>query len=404
MASSRKSLTSKFSMEVKGTKKTVLKPSAKVPSTAATAGSTPSRKISTVSKSGTPTFDKTKKGKGKIKTEDKKSEIQQTIALSSVSVEEDNREVANEARHDEVTELHSIVNIEPIVHVKVNIPTTAEFTHSSLSQPPTVCLKDVNLDFKDLGQPDTETTLKSEVEDSKPQGTFRPIFRLGSHESQKTDDEDVLQGDNSDLMLDLSSEPSSINSNVLSSLSNVSIGMSSSSESAAFLREKIVLKERTRRSIGHCQNIREAQNEDFENVSLSSSGFSPSSTSASLRSYEGHSGIDDFSDDSDGPAGMANRLRESIDLSDDMQDLEVASFNVPLNKQLKIVTSLDRGLKPKVPEHRRSSSPANLDIQTGGGLLKRLSHHLLFVDFMRRKGLSSLMANFPSDMTIEVFR
>jgi hypothetical protein len=49
-------------------------------------------------------------------------------------------------------------------------------------------------------------------------------------------------------------------------------------------------------------------------MSLSSSGFSPGSTSASLKSFEGRNRIDDFSDDSD-----TNKLRESAEFSDDME-------------------------------------------------------------------------------------
>ena len=81
--------------------------------------------------------------------------------------------------------------------------------------------------------------------------------------------------------------------------------------------------------------IREAKIEDFD--ALSSSGLSPTNTSASLKSSEFRNRIDDFSDDSDG-----SKLRESSEFSDDMQELEHHAHFVPLNKQLQIVTSMDR--------------------------------------------------------------
>ena len=82
--------------------------------------------------------------------------------------------------------------------------------------------------------------------------------------------------------------------------------------------------------------IKEAKIEDFD--ALSSSGLSPTSTSASLKSNEFRNRIDDFSDDSDG-----SKLRESSEFSDDMQEVEHhAQHFVPLNKQLQIVTSMDR--------------------------------------------------------------
>lgn len=79
--------------------------------------------------------------------------------------------------------------------------------------------------------------------------------------------------------------------------------------------------------------IREAK-VDFEGFS---SKLSPTDTSTSLKSSEGRNRIDDFSDDSDG-----SKLRESSEFSDDMQELEHHGHFVPLNKQLQIVTSMDR--------------------------------------------------------------
>ena len=81
--------------------------------------------------------------------------------------------------------------------------------------------------------------------------------------------------------------------------------------------------------------IREAKVEDHDN--WSSSGLSPTNTSVSLKSIEGRNRTDDFSDDSDGA-----KLRESSEFSDDMQELDHRGHFVPLNKQLQIVTSMDR--------------------------------------------------------------
>ena len=133
--------------------------------------------------------------------------------------------------------------------------------------------------------------------------------------------------------------------------------------------------------------------EETEDASFSSSGFSPCSTSASFKSFDGRNRIDDFSDDSDCP-----RLRESIDLSD---DAEVASITVPLNRQLRVVTSLE---PTYTPQRKKSASPVSSDAQTGGELIRRLSHHLMFVDYLRKRGLSSCLNHFPPDMTIDNFR
>jgi hypothetical protein len=140
-------------------------------------------------------------------------------------------------------------------------------------------------------------------------------------------------------------------------------------------------------------NISTHSTKATEDASFSSSGFSPCSTSASFKSFDGRNRIDDFSDDSDCP-----RLRESIDLSD---DAEVASITVPLNRQLRVVTSLE---PTYTPSRKKSASPVSSEAQTGGELIRRLSHHLMFVDYLRKRGLSSCLNHFPPDMTIDNFR
>lgn len=81
--------------------------------------------------------------------------------------------------------------------------------------------------------------------------------------------------------------------------------------------------------------IREAASEDFESMSLSSD-YSPTTTTPSLKSLEGRNRIDDFSDESD-----SSRMKESAEFSDD-PDFHSHGHFVPLNKQLQIVTSMDR--------------------------------------------------------------
>lgn len=81
--------------------------------------------------------------------------------------------------------------------------------------------------------------------------------------------------------------------------------------------------------------IREAASEEFDSLSLSSD-YSPTATTTSLKSFDGRNRIDDFSDESD-----SSRMKESSEFSDDPDYHSHVHF-VPLNKQLQIVTSMDR--------------------------------------------------------------
>lgn len=139
--------------------------------------------------------------------------------------------------------------------------------------------------------------------------------------------------------------------------------------------------------------IREAKVE-FEGWSSSRLSPTNKSTSGSLKSTEGRNRIDDFSDDSD-----CSKLRESSEFSDDMQELDHPGHFVPLNKQLQIVTSMDR--LTDGGRRRRSHSPPKSSDQ---GLLHQVSSRLPFVDFMRRCGLSSYLYYLPADMSLERFR
>ncbi|CAC5398827.1 unnamed protein product [Mytilus coruscus] len=236
-------------------------------------------------------------------------------------------------------ETESIVHIQKPIEIIQTLPINTESSHEKHYDEADIKTSDHDSDFgsKDL---------------------LRPIFRIGSVESSHDGEESALGED--DQVFELKRRTSSISSQ------GVDGGQSYSRQSSL--------------------------QEDYEDMSLSSSGFSPGSTSASLKSFEGRNRIDDFSDDSD-----SNKLRESAEFSDDM---EVASFNfsVPYNKQLRIVTSLDPGLR--LPKHdRRSSSPGGFE---STGILRRRS--LIFADFLSKRSLSMHLNHFPSDMTIEKFR
>ncbi|KAL4235878.1 hypothetical protein ACF0H5_004267 [Mactra antiquata] len=138
--------------------------------------------------------------------------------------------------------------------------------------------------------------------------------------------------------------------------------------------------------------IREAAAEDLESMSLSSD-YSPTTTTPSLKSIESRNRIDDFSDESD-----SSRMKESAEFSDD-PDFHSHGHFVPLNKQLQIVTSMDR-LMDRSPR-RRSHSPPKLGEQ---GFHHHLPSRLSFVDFMRCNGLSTHLYYLPADMTLEKFR
>ncbi|XP_071161735.1 microtubule-associated serine/threonine-protein kinase 3-like isoform X2 [Mytilus edulis] len=235
-------------------------------------------------------------------------------------------------------ETESIVHIQKPIEIIQTLPINTESSHE----------KHFDVDIK----------TSDHDSDFGSKDLLRPIFRIGSVESSHDGEESALGED--DQVFELKRRTSSISSQ------GVDGGQSYSRQSSL--------------------------QEDYEDMSLSSSGFSPGSTSASLKSFEGRNRIDDFSDDSD-----SNKLRESAEFSDDM---EVAGFNfaVPYNKQLRIVTNLDPGLR--LPKHdRRSSSPGGFE---STGILRRRS--LIFADFLSKRSLSMHLNHFPSDMTIEKFR
>ncbi|XP_055956452.1 microtubule-associated serine/threonine-protein kinase 3 isoform X3 [Patella vulgata] len=131
--------------------------------------------------------------------------------------------------------------------------------------------------------------------------------------------------------------------------------------------------------------MRENAFDDVEDMSLSSSEFSPCSTSTSLR-------LEDLSDDG---SMSDSKLRESIEFSDDMTELHFPEPHLPVNKQLRIVTSVDRALYPR----RKSSLSRSLGRSSSDNL-----DHQLFLEFMKKSQLSSFVQYFPSSLTMKDFR
>lgn len=87
--------------------------------------------------------------------------------------------------------------------------------------------------------------------------------------------------------------------------------------------------------------IREVATEDLDNLSLSSE-CSPTTSGTGFKSLSGQNRIDDYSDESD-----SSRMKESSEFSDDAETHSHVHF-VPLNKQLQIVTSMDRMIDRQV--------------------------------------------------------
>ncbi|XP_005100622.2 microtubule-associated serine/threonine-protein kinase 2, partial [Aplysia californica] len=143
------------------------------------------------------------------------------------------------------------------------------------------------------------------------------------------------------------------------------------------------------------------QFEDSEDVlSASSSDFSPGSTLSSL-GLEKFQGVDELSDD----GSSEGKLRESTDFSDDAcGEMRPSEHTVltPVNKQLRIVTSVDRALFP----HRRSSvsSPKVDRVLNFGRSSSENLEHIAFVDFLKRLKLQQYLKNFPPNMSLMDFK
>ncbi|KAJ8305340.1 LOW QUALITY PROTEIN: hypothetical protein KUTeg_015885 [Tegillarca granosa] len=364
MASSRKSLTTKFSETVDPKSKKLSSPS----------------KFKKLSSDTTPKrpLERTKKVKSKLVRTDKAVESDDVVVVSE-KLQQGSKQVKQTCL--------SKLSDESSSHTKTSVTVTIKDEKEQGQE----AFKSV-----DRGQGD-----KAKADDSDSDtNRFRPIFRLGSIDATDNKEFEKFKTGESgssasgtkivDHSRDKNTDEKKSRESGTAIKRPLNVSQKSNLDSS---NEGFPDKPRSRRS------TRESITDEFEE--LSSSGFSPCSTSASFKSFDGRNRIDDFSDDSDCP-----KFREGADLSDDMQDFEVASFTVPLNKQLQIVTSLDRINRPPthvhVPIDKRSSSPA--DPRTGGGLLRQLSHHLMFVDYMKRKGLASCIQYFPPEMTIDIFR
>ncbi|BFY99940.1 hypothetical protein BsWGS_02980 [Bradybaena similaris] len=140
---------------------------------------------------------------------------------------------------------------------------------------------------------------------------------------------------------------------------------------------------------------RENAFEDSEdNQSVSSSDFSPGSTVSSTGADRFH-WTDKMSDES----SSEGRFRKSIDFNDEP---EIHAPLTPINKQLRIVTSVDRALNP----HRRTSiSSSKLDrVLNIGRTSSENLEHIAFVDFLKRIKLGQYLKHFPPNMTLLDFK
>ncbi|GFR64305.1 microtubule-associated serine/threonine-protein kinase 2 [Elysia marginata] len=167
--------------------------------------------------------------------------------------------------------------------------------------------------------------------------------------------------------------------------------------------------------------------EDGMSVS-SSSEFSPAGSQLSLgpdssRLSSLHTGEDLSSDEAVSSDGKSPgpRDRATSELSDDSPSPHsaMAGFRspallshsqdysllvTPVNKQLRIVTSVDRALHP----HRRSSLSSPKGDRERSFSFGRMStenlEHIAFVDYLKRKKLGQYLKNFPPNMSLLDFR
>ncbi|KAH9515444.1 hypothetical protein Btru_014461 [Bulinus truncatus] len=149
---------------------------------------------------------------------------------------------------------------------------------------------------------------------------------------------------------------------------------------------------------------RENAFEDSEDgLSVSSSDFSPGSTLSSVGADRFH-GNEDFSDD----ACSDSKVKEGSEAVDetpppaDMRTSGEHTHLTPVNKQLRIVTSVDRALYP----HRRSSlsSPKFERSASFGRSSTENLEHIAFIDYLKRNKLGQYLKNFPSNMSMFDFK
>lgn len=148
-----------------------------------------------------------------------------------------------------------------------------------------------------------------------------------------------------------------------------------------------------RRSLVRSLNLSQETAYEDEELSLSSSEFSNSSLDIKNR-------IDELSDD--GSVGDS-RVKETPEFTDEQPDARfVLEMPVPINKQLRIVTSVDRALNPRRRSSSLSSKPDRV-LCLGRSSSENLEH-VVFLDFLKKHGMSAFLGCFPPSMTMADFR
>ena len=147
-----------------------------------------------------------------------------------------------------------------------------------------------------------------------------------------------------------------------------------------------------RRSLVRSLNLSQEPAIEDEELSLSSSEFSNSSLDKNR--------IDELSDD--GSVGDT-RVKETQEFTDEQPDGRFfLEMPVPINKQLRIVTSVDRALNPRRRSSSLSSKPDRV-LCLGRSSSENLEH-VVFLDFLKKHGLSAFLGCFPPSMTMADFR
>ena len=148
-----------------------------------------------------------------------------------------------------------------------------------------------------------------------------------------------------------------------------------------------------RRSLVRSLNLSQEPAFEDEELSLSSSEFSNSSLDIRNR-------IEELSDDS---SVGDSRVKETPEFTDEQPDSRFfLEMPVPINKQLRIVTSVDRALNPRRRSSSMSSKPDRV-LCLGRSSSENLEH-VMFLDFLKKHGMSAFMGCFPPSMTMSDFR
>ena len=98
-----------------------------------------------------------------------------------------------------------------------------------------------------------------------------------------------------------------------------------------------------------------------------------------------------------------SRVKETPEFTDEQPDARfVLEMPVPINKQLRIVTSVDRALNPRRRSSSLSSKPDRV-LCLGRSSSENLEH-VVFLDFLKKHGMSAFLGCFPPSMTMADFR